>query len=293
MSKKVLYLLGILATIFLGTWLYIAYCCCNCSIKETPKSISNTTTSQNNKSMRKVVKSNFNFKNSDFNSILPISDSINDVITKLKSELDNSPNSQITITGFYNSNEKNNSIFQNLGMARANNVKNYLTTHGIPEEKMELFSTLDENISIQNDTVFGPITFRALQLKENLSDKTDWATLKANANAKPLTLYFKKNEASITLSEADRSKINDLLSYLANVPNSKIIITGHTDNSGLKENNAYYSIERAKFAKKYFVENGISENKIITYGKGSSKPIADNETEIGRSKNRRAELTLQ
>jgi outer membrane protein OmpA-like peptidoglycan-associated protein len=292
MSKKVLYLLGILATIFLGTWLYIAYCC-NYTSKETPKSVLNTTVELKNKLESEIIKSNFNFKESDFNSILPVSDSINDFVAKLKSELDNSPNSKFEITGFYSSKEQNNSIFQDLGMARANNVKNYLASKGISEEKMMLSSILKENISIQNDTVFGPIAFSALQLKEELSDKTDWASLKANANAKPLTLYFKKNEASITLSEDDRGKINNLLSYLANVPNSKIIITGHTDNSGLRENNAYYSIERANFAKKYFVENGISEKKIETFGKGSSKPIADNDTEIGRSKNRRTELTLQ
>ena len=292
MSKKVLYLIGILATIFLGSWLNVANCC-NCIPKQKQKPLLNTTVELKTKSEIKIIKSNFNFKKSDFNSILPVSDSINNFVTKLKSELENSPNSKFEIIGFYSSKEQNNTIFQDLGMARANNVKNYLASKGVSEEKMMLSSILKENISIENDTVFGPITFSTLQLKENLSDKTDWTSLKANANAKPLTLYFKKNEASITLTEDDRNKINNLLSYLDNVPNSKIIITGHTDNSGLRENNAYYSIERANFAKKYFVENGISEKKIITFGKGSSNPIADNETETGRSKNRRAEITLQ
>uniref|UniRef100_UPI00404ADE64 OmpA family protein n=1 Tax=Flavobacterium sp. TaxID=239 RepID=UPI00404ADE64 len=289
MSKKVLYFLGILATLFLGTWLQSANCCSESS-KTITKPTLKSTSSHKVMESENILKS-FIFKKSDFNSILPVSDSITNFISELKLEIENSPNSKFEITGFYHSKEENNSIFQDLGIARANNVKNYLTSKGVSEEKILITSSLKENLSIPNDTVFGSIAISDLQIVEKLN--TNWTKIKTKANAEPLTLYFKKNEASIQLSESDRDKINNLLLYLENVPNSKIIITGHTDNSGLKENNAYYSIERAKFAKNYFITNGIAEKKIITFGKGSSKPIADNGTEIGRAKNRRAELTLQ
>ncbi len=66
-----------------------------------------------------------------------------------------------------------------------------------------------------------------------------------------------------------------------------ITITGHTDSQGSPEANLRLSEARANSVADYFVEQGISRDRIIIVGKGETEPIASNDTEEGRAQNRR------
>jgi outer membrane protein OmpA-like peptidoglycan-associated protein len=68
-----------------------------------------------------------------------------------------------------------------------------------------------------------------------------------------------------------------------------VSLTGHTDNIGTEEYNQKLSEQRAKSVEEYLISKGISDYSILTNGKGESEPIATNETEEGRAKNRRVE----
>jgi len=70
----------------------------------------------------------------------------------------------------------------------------------------------------------------------------------------------------------------------------KISIEGHTDNVGQPKANKQLSEKRAESVKKWLVKNGIEAGRVSTKGWGDTKPVADNRTEEGRSKNRRVEL---
>jgi outer membrane protein OmpA-like peptidoglycan-associated protein len=70
-------------------------------------------------------------------------------------------------------------------------------------------------------------------------------------------------------------------------------INGHTDNTGGDDLNLKLSQDRADAAKQYLVNQGISADRITAIGYGSSKPIQSNDTEEGRSKNRRVEFKLK
>lgn len=308
MSKKLLYLLGILATILIGTWLYVTFCCNCCKVGSDTSQDSTASPEENvpvfnsNYSNGFSFKSpdlsfkcndNFNFLSSNFNILLPVSDSINFGISKLKEVLEKTP-SKFNITGFYSSKEKNNSIFPNLGLARANAIKNYLVEKGIPESKLEVFDKLKEDIIVENDTLFGPLNFEWVTYDAKVKDGKDWNVIKSTINANPLTLYFKTGQSSINLTQQQKERIAAIVDYLNHVEGSKISIVGHTDNQpGVRNTNQFYSEERAKFAKKYFISNGIVETKIEASGKGESQPIADNATEEGKAKNRRTEVTIK
>jgi len=71
-----------------------------------------------------------------------------------------------------------------------------------------------------------------------------------------------------------------------------IQVDGYTDNVGNEETNKKLSEQRAQSVKAYLVSKGVTENRIIVYGWGSSYPIADNTTEAGRQKNRRTEIKV-
>lgn len=310
MSKKVPYLIGILVTILLGTWLYMIFCCCTCDKKNTEKPITtiNNTIEEvqkntldgfgfKNSEVNYYCNDNFNFGNPNYNLLLPVSDSINLGIEKLKIELEK-PNSKFNITGLYSTSETNTSIFPDLGIARANAIKNYLVSKGIPENKLALNSELMSSLVVKTDTVFKAgrfnLTNTETSTRTNSQNSSDWNTAKQEINANPLILYFNTGQADIQLSEVEKAKVAKLVDYLNNVEGSKLSIIGYTDNTpGVRNTNQFYSEERAKFAKSYFVKNGISESKIETLGKGPINPIADNTTDEGKAKNRRAEVRIK
>ncbi|MBN1999289.1 OmpA family protein [candidate division KSB1 bacterium] len=77
-------------------------------------------------------------------------------------------------------------------------------------------------------------------------------------------------------------------------PSAKIVIEGHTDSRGHDVANLKLSQQRAEAVESYLVANmGMDESRVTSVGFGKSKPIASNETEDGRSKNRRIDLVLE
>ncbi len=87
-------------------------------------------------------------------------------------------------------------------------------------------------------------------------------------------------------------ELNLLLSYLKNNPSVKIHIEGHTDNVGEKDHNLILSENRAKEVFYYLKDRGISSERLSFKGYGESNPIESNNTELGRSKNRRTSFSI-
>lgn len=87
-------------------------------------------------------------------------------------------------------------------------------------------------------------------------------------------------------------ELEKLISYLKKNTNTRLVITGHTDNVGTGEDNQKLSYARAKTIKRYLVSNGINETLLSIEGKGDQFPIASNDTEEGREQNRRVEISF-
>jgi outer membrane protein OmpA-like peptidoglycan-associated protein len=72
-----------------------------------------------------------------------------------------------------------------------------------------------------------------------------------------------------------------------------VVIEGHTDSTGSPELNEHLSQQRADSVRDYLIANGIlSEDKIVAIGYGSKRPLASNETEMGRAINRRIDVVI-
>lgn len=70
----------------------------------------------------------------------------------------------------------------------------------------------------------------------------------------------------------------------------RILLIGHTDDTGNSKANADLSERRAKSVAKLFKSAGVNEDQLYYQGAGETMPIADNATEVGRTKNRRVEI---
>jgi hypothetical protein len=86
--------------------------------------------------------------------------------------------------------------------------------------------------------------------------------------------------------------LDELASVLIAEPTWKLELSGHTDNKGSESTNLKMSNGRVEEVKKYLVSKGVSADRITTFGYGESKPIASNDTEEGRAKNRRVEMKI-
>lgn len=69
-----------------------------------------------------------------------------------------------------------------------------------------------------------------------------------------------------------------------------VTIIGHTDSTGSDAINNPLSIDRADAARDYLVSRGVARTRIVTDGRGSREPVADNATQQGRDRNRRVEI---
>ena len=86
--------------------------------------------------------------------------------------------------------------------------------------------------------------------------------------------------------------LKNLAASLKKYSNTDLLIVGHTDAQGTDDYNQGLSSRRATSASKYLATQAVSPGRMRTMGKGESEPIASNDTEDGRQKNRRIEVAI-
>lgn len=89
-----------------------------------------------------------------------------------------------------------------------------------------------------------------------------------------------------------RENLRELATIMKKYPENRIIVVGHTDNTGSNAINQKLSEQRANTVKLELAKNGIASPTMETMGVGPSQPVADNGTMEGRTLNRRVELQI-
>ncbi len=102
-----------------------------------------------------------------------------------------------------------------------------------------------------------------------------------------------KFETGKAVLKAESSKIlTDIADILKRYPYYNLRIEGHTDNQGKDEANLLLSEKRAQACADFLTAKGITKTRFLAKGFGETKPVADNKTADGRTKNRRVEFEL-
>ena len=96
--------------------------------------------------------------------------------------------------------------------------------------------------------------------------------------------------ASAELLEESYYMLETVYNSLEAYPHVCVEIAGHTDSQGSDQYNLALSYDRAKAVLSYLVMRGIDASRLVARGYGETRPIADNQTAEGRSKNRRVEV---
>jgi outer membrane protein OmpA-like peptidoglycan-associated protein len=87
--------------------------------------------------------------------------------------------------------------------------------------------------------------------------------------------------------------LSDVAKVLADYPSTYVDVTGHTDATGSDQYNMALSERRANSTAAFLVDRSVASQRLYVAGEGKTQPIASNDTEDGRSKNRRVEIVLR
>jgi outer membrane protein OmpA-like peptidoglycan-associated protein len=90
-----------------------------------------------------------------------------------------------------------------------------------------------------------------------------------------------------------RRDLQTVASSLLSYPDTLIIVTGHTDNTGSAAYNQSLSERRAAAVSTELVANGVPSRRVLSRGAGLTQPIASNGTPAGRAQNRRVEIVIR
>lgn len=97
---------------------------------------------------------------------------------------------------------------------------------------------------------------------------------------------------SAELTQGAQQRLQGLLPKLNDPSVTSVKVIGFTDSVGSDSYNQRLSERRASGVAEYLISQGLAPNKVTSQGRGESEPVADNDTDEGRSRNRRVELHL-
>jgi OOP family OmpA-OmpF porin len=277
-SKALITLLALLGWILFCDWWW---CTnkekCDCEISsESTSSVqdANSASSSNNAVIQFDASSGVPTTGAGWNSF---SDSIISLIRGGK---------RLEIIGYYGNDEVNNTKFANLGLARADTMKQLFLT------KMKDVNPFRISTKSALKAGLAPKSADALEMQiyDTIATPSDQGGVVLEDSLHAI-IYFPSGSSSKNTNPTVDEYLVKVANQLKNGA-SGAIVTGHTDNKGNPQANLKLSKERAEAVKAIIAKNGAEAGKIIAEGKGDQEPKGDNNTDEGRKLNRRVEITI-
>ncbi len=143
-----------------------------------------------------------------------------------------------------------------------------------------------EAVTLGGDDFYLTIVLKEL-MKQDVTASNMFEALNRDGH---IALYINFDTGKSVVKPESQSIIEQIVQMMKSNPDLKVGVEGHTDNVGSAASNKTLSEGRAKSVVSAIVSQGIAAERLSPAGYGQDKPIADNNTEEGRAKNRRVEL---
>ena len=202
-----------------------------------------------------------------------------DIVDQLEDDKD------LEITGYYFSDEVIPDGFENMGMARADELRKMFKDF-IGEDRIIINSKLIDDIDGNESNPFEAAEFNWIS-----RSRVDDTTIR-EFDVNNIRINFPFNSSD----KEDSKEMDDYLPELAEhlqQTGKSAHINGHTDSTGDPVYNYDLGLQRAIKIRNLLVKYGADKSKISVDSKGERYPIASNRTREGEHKNRRVEITLK
>lgn len=174
---------------------------------------------------------------------------------------------------------------EKLGVARSNSVTGEYTIF-LPAGRRYSYTASKDGYFFES----GYIDLRGRMEYEELSFDFSLKPVKAKEEITVRNLFFNYNQAD--LRAESMWELNRLIKIMTEYPRMQIEIQGHTCSLGSDEYNLGLSERRARAVLNYLVDHGVARSRLLARGYGEKYPIASNDTEEGREKNRRVVIKI-
>ncbi len=189
----------------------------------------------------------------------------------------------LQITGHYYQKETAGEDFDNMGLARADAMRQALQ-EDIPADRIDIASRLLDDNETMETMPFEGVTFNwkaPLKKEETTIVEID----------NEITIYFPFNSSVKDQNPQVDEYLHKLAERLSQT-SERVAITGHTDNVGEPQANVNLGLRRAESIRNILVGKGVAADRISTASKGEAQPATSNDTEDGRHRNRRTVLQV-
>lgn len=143
---------------------------------------------------------------------------------------------------------------------------------------------------VKEESVLNEPLKKEPKLEEKAAEVTVQPLTEKEKETLAKTVRFKLN--SDNLNDDSKAFIDQVINILSKKESYNITLIGHTCNLGESSFNGELGMDRAEIVRNYMVANGINQARISTNSKGEADPIATNENQLGREKNRRVEFKV-
>jgi len=189
-------------------------------------------------------------------------------------------NNILEIIGNYYDGEENTTSYENLGLARANQIKKLLQEE-LPEARFQLSANQLDALAEARTDYFESASFNWIEGErgpvEILEDRA--------------IIRFPYNSVQKEVDPKIDAYLEDLATLLKE-NGGNVQLTGHTDDEGAPDRNEILAHRRAKMIRDILRVKGVKRSQIKTFTKGEYAPISSNDTEEGRRDNRRVEVQV-
>ena len=208
-----------------------------------------------------------------------ISEEVTTGINEIFEHLNEYTTHGIEITGNYDDVENNNSILENLGIARAQSIKNILLEKGLSRDQISTKSIKKEKIVNGNGKVSGVISLRIHAMEElSEDDKKHLAHIEEVLRSESKMVYFEYGKDELALNDELRTYFSELNLFMHHHAHHSVTLIGHTDKIGNEKENEILGLERAEFVKNKLISAGIHADQIHTISKGENDPIKSDDS---------------
>jgi outer membrane protein OmpA-like peptidoglycan-associated protein len=143
-----------------------------------------------------------------------------------------------------------------------------------------------EVASLGGDDYYLTVVLKEL-MKQDVTASSMFEALNRDGH---IALYINFDTGKSIIRDESKPIIEQIVQMMKSNPELKLNVEGHTDNVGTPASNKTLSEARAKSVVSAIVSQDIAADRLSPAGYGQDKPIADNNTEEGKAKNRRVEL---